>query len=44
MFRPPPGHLQALKEHRSKIIQVSYIKALWDPKWLQKYYKITVNL
>jgi hypothetical protein len=35
MFRPPLGHLQALKKHRYKIIQVSYINALWDPKCSQ---------
>jgi hypothetical protein len=37
MFRPSLGHLQALNEHRSKIIQVSYINALWDSKCSQKY-------
>jgi hypothetical protein len=35
MFRPSLGHLQALKEHISKIIEFSYINALWDPKWSQ---------
>ena len=44
MFRPSSGNLQALKEHRFKIIQVSYINALWDPKCSQKYYTNIVKL
>jgi hypothetical protein len=39
MFRPSLGHLQALKEQRSKIIQVFHINALRDPKCSQNYYK-----
>ena len=39
MFRPSLGHLQALKEHKSKIIQFSYINTLWDLKCSQKCYK-----
>ena len=35
MFRPSLGHLQALKENRSKITQIFYKNALWDPKCSQ---------
>ena len=44
MFQPSLGHLQALNEHRSKIIHVPYINTLWDPKCSQKYYKSVVKL
>jgi hypothetical protein len=40
MFRLSLGHLQVLNEHRSKIIQVSYINVLWNTKRSQKYYKV----
>jgi hypothetical protein len=33
MFRPLLGHLQALKENRSK--SNLYLNTLWDPKCLQ---------